>query len=187
MFAETPIQPFGYLSVSSGESNLTLSDTAGAVRLLDTFGEIHGLTVSYDEVEEGSTYALDGPVEWYGRLPQLSPHLIYLPKRQLLLKRLLKKATAVKTNTQTAKKATSAKTTVAKTSATSSAKKAATKVTNAKPENFTEAPLEQKSRPLLLATFAVIAVLYGLYEYRHDPSNSVWRAKGYIRAWRKNR
>ncbi len=187
LFADTLIQPFGYLSISSGESNLALSNTTGAVRLLDETGEIHGSTVSYDEVEEGSTYALDGLDQWLWTTTPTKSSFNVFTEAPVIIKTAIKKTTAAKQPAQATKKASTVKTTAVKASTASSAKKVATKATKAKTESFNEAPVEQKTRPLLLATFAVIAVLYGLYEYRDDLSNSMWRAKRYAKAWRKNR
>lgn len=185
LFTGVLIQPFGYTTISSGDSNLALSNTSGAVRLLGRDGAIHGVGVTYEDVEEGNTYALDGLGQWQWTTTPTKGGFNVFTEAPVVTKlaSATKKATVVK--------AATTKTSTAKTAAT----KAAAKATSAKatktaatssfvPDSAVET---QRTRPLLLASFAVLAVLYGLYEYRDDISNNLWRARRYIALRRKAR
>ncbi len=59
-FAEITISAGGYISVSSGESSLVLSNSGGAARLLDPLGNVVDALASYPNAEPGEGYAFDG-------------------------------------------------------------------------------------------------------------------------------
>jgi hypothetical protein len=186
IFADEQIDAYGYLIVPSSTSGLALSNTAGAVRLLDAVGSVVGGVVSYDDVEEGSSYARDETGQWRWTITPTSAQQNIFTEAPIVIKASVatspKKASTAKTSTT--------KTTATKASATKVPKATAVKAAStAKPSTFAADGAEQpqKSRPLLLASFAVVAVLYGLYEYREDISNSLWRARRYLESRRKNR
>lgn len=185
-FVDERIEAFGYMIVPSSTSGLALSNTAGAVRLLDATGIVAGETISYDDVEEGSSYARDDLGQWRWTITPTSSKQNIFTEAPIVIKA---------TVATTPKKASTPKASTAKSTATKASTAKATKATavksasTPKSSTFTEDNAEQpqKSRPLLLATFATVALLYGLYEYREDISNSVWRARRYIESRRKNR
>jgi hypothetical protein len=179
LFVDELIQPFGYFILSSSDSNLALSNTAGAARILDLGGLVSGTAVTYDDVEEGNSYALDSSGTWHWTTTPTQGQVNIFTEAPVVVKK-----------TVVAKKTTAVKAAATKASATkAAATKAATKPkAQATTTAQTDVPVQAApARPLLLATFAVLAVLYGLYEYREDLSNSLWRARRYIEFRRKNR
>ena len=187
VFGSLLIQPFDYYVITSGESSLALSNTSGAVRLLGKDGLVNGQAVGYEDVEEGSSYALDDNLQWRWTTTSTSGKKNIFTEAPTIIKSpvaSVKKSTSTKASTP---KATTSKVTAVKASATKSATKSASKSAPAPDSTFNDAPPTPATRPLLLATFAVVAVIYGVYEYRDDITNSLWRTRRYLEFRRKNR
>ncbi|MEK7471903.1 MAG: lamin tail domain-containing protein, partial [Patescibacteria group bacterium] len=109
-FIDIVIASNGYISVSSGESNLVLSNSGGAVRLLDPLGEIMDILATYPEAETSETYAWDGFVWTWTTTPtrdseNMITQPIIEPKVIKAAVKSVKKATTVK-KSSTAKKKT---------------------------------------------------------------------------------
>ncbi len=176
---ELTIAAHGFVSFSSGQSNLVLSNTAGAVRLLDFDGGVMDILPSYNDVQEGETYAFDGSSwSWTNTLTRDADNIITRP---VVLPKVLKTA---------AKKVTTAKSASAK---AASVKKPTTKKT-AEREVY-EVPGEIETTPPLhpgvLAGAGAIAVIYAVYEYRQDIRNTYRRLRSYLRfrraSWAKTK
>jgi len=185
-FAEVIIPAGDYISVSSGGTSLVLSNSGGAVRLLDPLGGVMDILASYPDVEAGEAYAFDGSGWGWTTTPtrdaeNVITQPIIEPKVIKAAVKSVKKATSAKKAT-TVKKAS---TTKKKTTATSKSKKsvAVRQVFEDPAAISTEPPLH----PSVLAGTGVLAILYGGYEYREDFSNKLFRLKRYLRFRRMRR
>lgn len=183
IFADTIVEPFGYYVLRSSLSGLALSNSSGAVRLLDQDQVPVGFTVPYDEVEEGSSYNyVDGVWQWSITPTPLAANVIVKqPAPAPKVTKIASSKAAAAPKKATAVKAATAKTSTAKT--------ATTKKTTAKATTSTTTeipPVVQQSRPSLLAGLAVLAVLYGLYEYKDDLIACIEHYRRNVRTRRTN-
>lgn len=178
-FADITIEPNSYISVSSGESNLVLSNSGGAVRLLDPLGGVMDILTSYTDVETGETYAWDGFAWAWTTTPtrdgeNIISQPIIEPKVIKAAVKSVKKATTVKASTTKKKVATVPK---------PKKQTAAREVFEDPAVISTEPPLH----PSVLAGTGALAILYGGYEYREDFSNRLYRLRRYLRFRRAGR
>lgn len=174
------IPAHGYVAFVSQDTNLTLSNSGGAVRLIDFEGNSMDALGMYSDVEEGEAYAWHGGSWQWTTTPTKNAENVItrpmvVPKAVKTATSNIKKATAVKASSS------SKKTTTTK----ASAKKASTEreVFEDPAAIETEPPLH----PTVLAGVGSLAVLYGGYEYREDFSHRLRKLKRYLGFRRSNR
>ena len=150
------INPGEYLVVTSKDSSLTLSNTAGKAVLLSPDGTLLYETAEYQDAPEGQAYILDTS-EWKWTItPTPAIVNIYNPPPPPIVKSKAKKATTAK-----AKKAKSTKKTAAKSKTT------AAKINNSSGTTALQ-DISGPVHPLVLAGIGTLTVVYAGYEYRSD-------------------
>jgi hypothetical protein len=155
-----------YHAFFSSQTHLALSNSGGQVRLLDPQKRPLSQTAAYPVAVTGQSWALlDGTWTWAETPTPGTANIMSLPSA----------AKAVTTDTKVV-----AKIAKPKIASTPGNKKAAVKKVVAKKKkivkttSFDNTAAAMASAPIhtkILATVATVAVLYGLYEYRHDLSN----------------
>lgn len=159
----------GYAIFTSGQTSLTLSNSAGAARLLDEIGAVIDQTSPYDTASDGHAWALLGDSwQWTLAATPAAPNVLAAVQ-------------GAGTSTKT-KAAAKSKTSTAKPKATKTSKSSATDEKSSE----AEVPGTQNSRnlhPAILAGIGGLAVAYGVYEYRHDLANAFYK----LRRYRANR
>jgi hypothetical protein len=162
------LEPHVYMTVTSGESSLSLSNSGGAAKIVAPDGTILDQT-TYTKATTGNAWAKDtsGNWQWTVSTTKEAANII-----TALPPTIKKAAAAVKkaVKTTTTKKVTS-KTTKVKLSTNSAEDQ----------EELIAAPMPLPS--WLLAVLGVLAVLYCLYEYRFDVANKIHQ----FRLYRENR
>ena len=147
----------GYKVLYATDSKLSMSNTSGQVTLFDTAGTKVAQSDPYDSAPDGQAWALaNGAWYWTTKPTPGGTNDIAAPivKAATASKKVTTTATAVKgTTTKTPTKAT----TVASKTTASGAQNQATSVA---------------LHPLVLASVALAAIGYGVYEYRHDLANA---------------
>jgi hypothetical protein len=168
------IGPHEYSIFSSGNSSLSLANSAGQARLLNTDGQIVSTTDPYKDAPEGQAWALiDGAWMWTASPTPALANTYLAPPLSLAAAKTAKKASA---KTKAKPKATTAK-------------KAATKA--AKKSSGGTSGEEQESAPLhmpVLVGVGASALLYAAYEYRQDFANALHklrRNRGFSRTARQ--
>ncbi len=163
------IAPFSYLTIYSIDSNLTLSNSEGAARLLDKDGMVVASALNYENAPAGQAWLLVGDVWQWTTTPTAGlPNLLTAPVAESPVAKAVKtaKTSTAKPKTTTAKKAAAATTkkTASKTSATAQGRSL-----------FTDPASDGQILPVnpsILAVVAAAAVGYSLYEYRYDLRNA---------------
>jgi Lamin Tail Domain len=208
VFTDQIIEPYDYLVLYSSVSNLALSNTSGAVRALDANSVEYGAAVSYEDVEEGNTYmrGSDGAWSWT-TVPSpaaantlLSPTdstkspLANVPKKPASAAKssattVPKSAAAAKSSSASTAvpKVTAVKAATTKAAASTPAKKPSTKAAVSASASKISTVDAKPTRPWILASFGVLAVLYGVYEYRGDMAYNLQKLRGYLAARAKAR
>lgn len=158
------INPHEYKIFSSGNSSLTLANSAGQVRLLSPDSQVLSSTEPYKDAPENQAWAfIDGRWVWTASPTPAQPNAYLAPPLTAAASKNSKKASAK---------------TAAKPKAAAAAKKATTKTTK-KTTSGTgsdaqeEAPLHM---PILVGVGAS-ALLYTAYEYRQDFANTIHRIR----------
>jgi len=172
----------GYLVLNSGQSNISLSNSSGATRILNPSGEVVGLVVSYEESETGGSYALDTSGVWaWTTTPTPAGENVFTAPADLM-PTLTTKTTPIKTPKKATPKTSTTKVTAVKSAFTSSAKKTSTvKPAKTSTSSTTVTPSTQTpSHPTALAGFGLLAVGYALYEYREDFANKLRIIRRYL-------
>lgn len=181
-FVDTIIAANSYISISSGESNLVLSNSGGAVQLLDPFGVVMDILASYPDAEIGETYAWDGSMWTWTTTPSRDAENIIT--QPIIEPKVIKAAV------KSVKKSTTTKAATTKKKATTTTKVTKPKKQTSEREVF-EDPVEIDNQPPLhpsvLAGTGVLAILYGGYEYREDFQNRLFRLRRYLQVRRANR
>jgi hypothetical protein len=177
--AGTLMAPLGYRAFYSAETGLSLSNTGGQARLRAPDGSVLNQTDAYTTADDNQAWTLDdGGWQWSTSSTPGQANILAVP---VVAAKATKTSATKSTKTATASKTSSAKTSTAKPKTTkATAKKAAAKkpakkkVTTAKTAaaSFPEKPKPPIHMGILVAV-ATAAVLYGLYEYRHDISNKI--------------
>jgi hypothetical protein len=148
----TILQPQSFKAFYSSDTGLSLSNSSGMADLLDPFGNTLSQTDAYGVAKDGQAWSLANGT-WYWS-SQSTPNAANIVKQ---------------TATTASKKS---KTSASKSKTTTAVKGASTTSAGGKSDNTatTPAPIH----PLMLAVVAVLAVGYGVYEYRHDIANKIY-------------
>lgn len=149
--AGTMLAGKSFTTYTSGQTSLSLSNTAGQVRLLDPFGNVISSSEEYGSVKEDQAWARANN-EWYSTV----------------------QPTPGRANIISAGAANKPKASTKTTSAVKGIKNLATTTpgsAEADTANVAAAPEVAKLHPSALASVAVLAVGYGAYEYKQDITN----------------
>ena len=156
----TSLPAGSFVAFYSADTGLSLSNTSGESDLLDPLGALLSQTDAYGTAKDGQSWAL-AKGTWYWTL-QPSPG-----KSNTI-------AQAKTSSSATTTKSTSKKATTAKTKGASTSKVSTVQPTTSAP---TEAAQVTPVHPWILAVVAALAVAYGLYEYRLDMANLLYRLR----------
>ncbi len=152
--AGTMLPAKGFVAFYSAKTGLTLSNSGGQTDLLDPFGTSLSHTDTYGTAKDGQAWALaNGVWRWTIEATPGATNVIKQPSSTSAVN---------KTSGRTSKS-----TTGVKGAATTSSMNTGSAV--ATTPSTTTAPIH----PLVLAAVAVLAVGYGIYEYRHDLANRI--------------
>lgn len=167
------VGPNAYTAFYSADTRLSLSNSGGEARLLDPSGAAISETSVYTAADDGMVWALsDGSWQWSTSETPNTANVITMP---------LPAETTKKATKTTAKKST------AKVKGASTTKTKKPKAAKAKKTKTTTSPVSSTSASVpttpihttVLVGVAVVAVLYGLYEYRHDLANKLHQLRGH--------
>ncbi len=194
VFSETTVVPAqSYRAFYSSDTKLSLTNSGGQARLRDATGAMVSETAVYGTAVDNVSWTLsNGLWQWSTTpTPNIANVLTTSPPKDpsktsantsQTATPITKKLTSTKTTSKTASKSASkqaavkGKTSAKKPKTTSSKKKAkSTKVTT-----HTAASISKPKPPIhtgVLVAVGGIAVLYGLYEYRHDIANAIARRR----------
>lgn len=168
----TNLSPQSFWALFSTTSGLTLSNTAGKVRLFDPLENVIAESAEYASAKDGQAWLLaNGSWQWTNKPTPNAINIVSVP--------VVKTASTKKTSTIPAKKTTKA--TAKKASAPKAAKSTTAKASSENQKTDTQpiaATTTSNSSPLhpgVLAVIAASALLYGAYEYRFDLANKFAR------------
>lgn len=178
---EVIIGPGAYMSFYPVDTKLGLTNSGGAVQILDPIGTILDVTDSYSTAKVGQAWAdINGLWMWTLEPTPGAANILSEPAPKV--------AAATKaTSKKVAKKAKAKKATTKKTS------KAATKKIKAKaPKTGIAAATVAIADPSPLARWLLIAagcftIMYAIYGFRHDLYNYYIKTRTNIGAWIQNR
>jgi len=204
--AGTTLPPHGFVAFYSIDTGLSLSNTGGQVRLLDPLDNVISQTDIYGSAKEGQSWAL-GNGSWYWSVSPTpsSLNIIDLPKvpadpaanneeSKLAAPSTQPESSFVNTApinaptnkakvkaTSTAKRTTSTSKPAAKAPKTAKSQAVSTNNSVAQPAASQPKPTPQGSSLHIgvLAGVGGLALLYALYEYRHDLANRVYQFRRY--------
>ncbi len=144
----------GFTAFRSSNTHISMSNSGGQVWLLDPFANVIGQSTPYGTAKDGQVWALaNGKWAWTTEATPDKSNIIKVPPT-------------------TTKKST--KTTVSTKTAGSTAGASKTTQTAQSPSaHFEEDAATSKIHIYVLAAVAILAVLYGAYEYRHDILNRI--------------
>ena len=183
-----------YTAFFSAQTGLSLSNSGGQARLADPQGTIVAETDIYDTAKDGQAWAfINGSWQWTDSPTPNAPNAASAPpppadtvkmaavkSAAVITPKKASITTAPKTATAAAKpKSAAPKKATAKAKAAKLKPKATATITNT-------ADTKQSLHPLILASVALLAVLYGAYEYRHDMANHIRKFRDH-RAHRRSR
>ncbi len=190
-FVNEEIPPFGYLVISSGNTNISLANSIGRARLLDATGEVISEAPEYTNSPEGQSWALINDIwQWTASPTPGAANLLILPLAALKKvpstqpKTVKPKTTARPSASKAASKA-NAKVAGAKTMKTPSNK--ATKEKDVVPVAATGSEPPGPLHPSILYSVGALAFAYAVYEYRYDIGNRWYLLKRYFSARRATR
>lgn len=205
----TMLPAHGFAAFYSIDTGLSLSNTGGQARLLDPLDNIISQTDLYDSAKEGQAWALaNGQWYWTIsptpndlntiELPQVASETTTTPtvrfaspasQPESVITPAQTTPVAAKTTTGRAKAPSTTKPPTARSSTRSSqpsTKSASTKPPAAVSSNNAQTPISQPKPTLgsnlhwgVLAGVGALALLYGLYEYRHDLGNRLYQLRRY--------
>jgi Lamin Tail Domain len=167
--AATTLLPKSFTAYYSSDTGLSLSNTSGQAFLLDPLGNTIGRSDPYGSAKDGAAWAVAKGVWLWTTNP--TPN----------------SANVIKQATTTSKKSSTSKAT--STSKSNTAVKGAS--TTGSPNSSTGSAAQVANmtpiHPWTLAIVAVLAVAYGVYEYRFDLANRLYEFRRHhaagIRAW----
>jgi len=153
------LQPHEFRAFYASQTSLTLSNDTGQVKLLDPSGNVLSESDAYMTAKDGyaRVYA-NGSWQWTTTPTPSAANIINAPPAAK------KSATASKTTKTASKTAVKSAKTTAK-----------PKVSNGTPPSAVTAV--GNLHPLVLAGVGTLALLYALYEYRHDLANTFHRIR----------
>lgn len=166
----------GYLTLTSGNTNLSLANTGGKARLLDPNGVVVAETMPYENAPEGQAWALINALwAWTTTATPARSNTLTTPVP--IIKPAKKTVVATKTikKTPIAKKASTKKVSAK----ISSAKKSAVKSAATARDDETDPPMIMPLHTGVLAAVGVFALVYAGYEYRQDMANQLYRFSRY--------
>jgi hypothetical protein len=175
---DTVLPAASYQAFYSSDTKLSLTNGGSQARLRDPAGMILSETSVYGTAADNQSWIqTDGAWQWSTTATPGAENIISLPAVKAVAKATTKTA-AVK---KTAIKTTAAKTTTKKAAKKATMKKpAAKKVKTTKKATISTAASIVPKPPIhtaILVAVATCAVLYGLYEYRHDISDKLRRLR----------
>jgi hypothetical protein len=187
-FTDSAVVPaLGYRAFYSVDTRLSLTNSGGQARLLDASGGAVNETTVYTAASEGAAWAYANETwQWTTDVTPNALNAIALVAA--------KKPTAAAAKTATTAKKTPSKSAATKVKGTSKTKpKAAAKAKTAKAAKqkkaakpkvaaasmTTEKPPRAPIHTGVLVAVGVLAVLYAVYEYRHDISNRIYKLRSY--------
>lgn len=170
----TVVPAGGYVVIYSRQSHLSLTNSGGAARLVDSSGNVVDETAAYEQAEPGQAWAwFEDGWQWSEEpTPAASNILAVTPPEE-------KAAAATKSKSKKAAKVAKSKNTV-KASPVSAAGSDKAQPGATTPTNLTA------SRWLLIGA-AAFTIGYALYEFRHDLYNRFYVIRRYLKARRQNR
>ncbi len=152
-----------YAVFYSRDSNISLSNSGGNARLVDGSGNIVSEGQSYDEAEEGDSWAkFEASWQWTSTPTPGSPNTL---------------TESAKSAKKAKVKAASAKKSTAKKNKPKKEKKTKTKEAVLAPASVPVSPLSTA----IVAVSGVVALVYGVYEFRYDIRNKFVLAERYFR------
>jgi len=167
--AGTSLPPKSFTALYSIDTNLSLSNTSGQAKLLDPFGNIIGQSDVYNTAKEGQTWALaNGAWYWTTSPTPNAANVIKLPKPPVKSKTSSKKGSAATAKIKTA---------------------SSSNTSGSQPGSFSQPPPAPSGglHAGILAGIGGLALLYALYEYRHDLGNRLYQLRRYREARRAAR
>ena len=173
----TSLPPQSFTAFYAGTTHLSLSNSGGQVKLLDPSGNAIAATAVYGTANDGQAWALaNGKWYWTTELTPGEPNIIKQPPA----KPAKAKSTSSKTNKT---KATSTKTAKAAKVKKTKKVKTSTALSGSADTATTTSPIHSST----LAVIVGLALLYGVYEYRHDLANRFHQLKRHIKPGTSNR
>lgn len=159
-----------YIVLYSAKTHLTLSNTAGRVRLYDPAGGLADETGIYDKAGDNQSWIFaDNSWQWTAKPTPGAANILLIPSTAPT------KKTKVLSTSKKSAKGTKPKTRVAATKSHNSSGPA-----QSGSDSSVNGPAGSDSHPYILAGAGVLALLYGCYEYRYDLANR-------LHNFRKNR
>lgn len=166
------IEPGGFFVLTSGASNLSLTNSGGRVRLLDSTGAVLSESDAYGEATEGESWALiNGTWQWTAKP---TPSVTNVYAAPVIIPSKTASTTTKKAST---KVAAAPKVKAAATAKTTTTKKAATSKKSEGAGSDSETGGKTVVHTAVIAGIGAAAVLYGAYEYRGDIGNTVYKFK----------
>jgi hypothetical protein len=162
--AGTTIQPKSFMALLSVDTGLSLSNSGSQAWLLDPLGTIISQTEPYGTAKDGQAWALaNGSWHWTTNPTPNSANVITEP--------LTTKSLSIGSTSAKKAKSSSSKTKSAKTTKTS----AKPKTVKTTPTALTTKSQSASIHPAVLVGVGLAALLYALYEYRHDLGNQIYK------------
>jgi hypothetical protein len=153
-----------FMAYASAITKLSLSNNAGQAWLLDGFGNVVGQSAPYSTAKEGQSWALANGSWYWSTTP--TPNAVN--RMTAPAKKVASKSTPKAITKPTAKKMSTATPKNKKTTPSKASTGRTTDVAAVSPR-----PIHNT----VLVAVAMLAVLYGAYEYRHDIANAFYRLR----------
>jgi hypothetical protein len=166
----TTLPAKGFTAFYSADTSLSLSNSGGQVQLLDPLGNVIAQTDTYGTAKDGQAWALANGT-WYWTLTP-TPHAANRVDQTGI--------TTATTKTVSSKSTSSGTVQGAATGSNGDGTPAAT-------GNVADVAQVTPIHPWTLALVAILALLYGLYEYRQDVANRLYRLRKHREARRITR
>jgi hypothetical protein len=160
----TSMTPLSFKAVMSDESGLSLSNSGGQVKLLDPAGGSIAVSDIYGTAKDGQAWALANG-KWYWTVTPT-------PGQTNSIKQPPAAQKTSKASSAASKKSAAGKSTASK----------QTKSPSGSPISFAQEQAERTPvQSRVLAVIAVLALLYGAYEYRADIGNRFYQLRRYLK------